>query len=234
MAIIFMILYHTLYDLQVFYGYQFNIFGPFWKTFERGTAALFLFLVGLCFVISWKKSRSYRKFAQRGLRILGYGLIVSIVTYVIDPATFVRFGILHLIGVSMFMLPVFAPLRYWNVLLGVIILATGYFIEPGTVTSEFLIPFGLTPPGFFTVDHFPLVPWFAVTLIGVVAGFGYTSHPVRWTWIDPYRGTKTRYRAISAVRWLSERSLAIYMVHQPLLLMIFWLLRPFVTVGSSN
>lgn len=219
LAIVLMILYHLLYDLNTYENIPIDVFGPFWKTVERGTAGIILFLTGLCFVISWKRSRSRVKFLRRGLRILGYALIVSVATFIVDPETYVRFGILHLIGTATIVLPLFAPLRYWNVLLGMIVIALSAFITQGT-SSTVLLPLGLTPPGFRTVDYFPLIPWLGVILIGVACGFVYREHPAYWTCINPHQSSAWRRRAIAPLRLVSERSLLIYMLHQPLLLLI--------------
>ena len=109
-AILGMIIYHAAYDLTAFYGWNIDITHGEWKVFERVIAITFLLLVGISFAISYSRTKPeqvWTKFLKRGLIVFGCGLLVSLVTYFLDPPTYVRFGILHLIGLSLILLPFF-------------------------------------------------------------------------------------------------------------------------------
>ena len=234
LAVILMVTYHLMYDLSVYYQYPVDVFGGFWKYIEVGTAGIFLLLTGLCFSISWSRKPSGKKFLLRGLRIFGYGCVVSVATYVIDPQTFVRFGILHLIGAATMLLPLFVGLGYWNTALGIVVIELAWFIEPGTAATSMLIPFGLTPPDFHTVDYFPFTPWFGIILIGVAAGRKYVSVSGNRTYCESSAGTKTRPGANFAVQLISKRSLLIYMVHLPLIIVILWLMQSWLGLHQEG
>ncbi len=205
-----MMSYHLAYDLSDYYGWNINVYSGGWKLLEQSCATLFLLLTGFCFVLSQKRSRSWKKYFRRGLKILAYGFVVSIATYLFDSETYVRFGILHLIGISTMLLPFFAPLKTLNVIIGMLIITCGAFIRSGTSSSELLLPFGLTPLGFMTIDYFPMLPWFGVVLIGVAMGYAFHSK------IPLHAEEKSRTQ--SAIKWISAHSLVIYMVHQPIFL----------------
>jgi uncharacterized membrane protein len=218
LAVVCMVVYHLAYDLAVFYGKPIDLGSTPWILLQRGTAGLFLFLVGLGFAISWDRSgrhgtRTYAKYLRRGLGLLACGLVVSLVTYLIDPATFIRFGILHMIGVSILLLPVFAPLRGWNALIGLLWIIAASLVLPMT-GSWLTIPFGFPPEGFVSVDYFPLLPWFGVTLIG--AGIGhllYVQFPSWRKFLPPAP------QWISVLTWPGRNALMLYLVHQPVLIL---------------
>ncbi len=210
-AIALMIAYHAAYDLAEFAGKDFDVFSGGWHVVERTSATLFLLLVGLCFVLSWERTHSYKKYFLRGLRIFGYGMIVTVVTYFFDPETYVRFGVLHLIGLATMLLPLFVRLRYWNVPLGLGTLYLGFHtLNSVHVSTSLFLPIGLFPEHFRSVDYFPLIPWMGIILIGTALGAAYVR----------YRpATNTQPSTLrKAVTFISHHSLFIYMVHQPVLL----------------
>jgi uncharacterized membrane protein len=219
-AILMMMVYHLAYDLQIYYGWGIDVFGLGWTIVERSTACLFLLLTGLCFVISWQRSTSMKKYIKRGITILCYGLVVSIATYVADPDTFVRFGILHLIGLSTVLLPFFARFGRWNAVIGVIVIMLSDILLRQTVDTSILLPLGFMPAGFQSVDYFPLLPWFGVILIGTALGTVFTRNPERYRWLRPI--DQHSNAGLRLIQTISSHSLIIYMVHQPVFLCILW------------
>src|SRR3989344_1356638 len=195
LAILGMIVYHTVFDLAVFYDFDIEVFTGQWRFLARATAILFLLLVGISFAISWNKNlvgpeRSgptrffvYKKYIKRGLILLAWGIAISLVTFVVDQDTYVRFGILHLIGLSMI-----------------------------------LLPLGIEPDYFASVDYFPLLPWFGVILIGLVAGQKFYIGNTRWR--ERYKLKAISYK----LTWPGRHSLMLYLIHQPIILLILTLL----------
>jgi len=91
------------------YSFALSFLGLY--TFKEGllfpglAAYIFIFLSGLCLTISYnrikkKSSNMYKKFSLRGLKIFGYGILITIITYIAFPQFFIIFGILHFIGIS--------------------------------------------------------------------------------------------------------------------------------------
>lgn len=230
-AIAAMALYHLVYDLAAFYGWNVDPEHGGWWLLARATATLFLLLVGISFSVSWHRhlsrhgqawspatdlQRGWKKYLRRGAVVFGCGLLVSAATYVADPQTYVRFGILHLIGISMLLLPLFAPLREGNALLGIAVIASGLAIPGTAVHTSLLLPFGWMPADFTTVDYFPLLPWFGVPLIGVAIG--------HFLYVRPGPPRLPRLRVPSWVTWPGRHALLLYLVHQPVLLLLLWLM----------
>src|SRR4029450_10000667 len=131
-AIIMMIVYHSTYDLDTLGRYGIQSTTGYWALFADVTAGLFLFLVGVSLAISRSRTsltgwRLFGKYLARGLRIIAYGMILTGVFLVLHMGV-VAFGILHLIGVSIILAYPFLKLRFTNLVLGVLIFASGQYI----------------------------------------------------------------------------------------------------------
>lgn len=228
LAVVMMIAFHLAYDLHAFYGWGIDPFAGGWLVLQRATASLFLGLVGVGFAISWDRHIAHHphptashgspllKYAKRGLALIGIGIIVSLVTWVIDPGTYVRFGVLHLIGTGILLLPFFARMKEWNVVLGMIIMM-GVVAGDAALPTSLLIPLGFPPAGFSSVDYFPLMPWFGVMLIGYGAGY--------WIYVRHKRPFSfTVDKKLAWMTWPGRKALWIYLGHQPILIVILWLM----------
>ena len=241
LAIVMMIIYHTAYDLWALYGWKIDPFNGGWWLLGRITAILFLLLVGITFSVTTAKKTASdvrTKYWKRGACVLGCAILITLATYVYDPQTYVRFGILHCIGVSMLVLPLLNQLRQWNVPLAVLLIGVGLFIgETSSVTSLWL-PLGIRQHHFQTLDSFPLLPWLCVILLGVVIGDVVKNSSFNVMLRSPAYGSRRpslRFRLLTMtagrleawflefgilqkLTWPGRHSLLIYMTHQPILI----------------
>ena len=212
-----MVIYHLTYDLSTFGGYSIEAISGFWARFADATASLFLFLVGVSLAISHVRSRGDRfgKYLLRGLRIFGYGMALTVV-FLLFGMGLVAFGILHLIGVSIVLAYPFLSLRFTNFLLGIFVLVVGmYVMAQNPSGSPWMLPFGVVPEGWMMPDYRPLLPWFGVVLIGLGFGdivYGGGTQPG----ILPQK-TPVVARPLLP---LGRNSLLIYLVHQPILILL--------------
>src|SRR3712207_5961711 len=131
-AIIMMIVYHSTYDLDTLGGYDIQSTSGYWALFADLTAGLFLFLVGISLAISRARTtltgwRLFLKYLARGLRILAYGVVLTLVFMALGMGI-VAFGILHLIGVSIILAYPFLKLRFTNLVLGMLIFVSGQYV----------------------------------------------------------------------------------------------------------
>lgn len=216
-AILCMVVFHGGYDLAVFYDWDIPVFGPAWTLFARATASLFLLLVGISFAISASHKETithlWKRQHNRFWMLAGSAALVSIATYLADPGTFVRFGILHLIALSMLILPLIRFLKEWAIFLGAAIAIAGQWTIQTSTLQPLSMIMGFAPIGFMTVDYFPLLPWLGVILIGY--GLRYLLY-VRLTGWRPVLFD----RIPTTITWPGRHSLMIYLVHQPVLLAI--------------
>ena len=218
-AIIMMIVYHTTYDLDTLGGYDVQSTTGYWALFADLTAGLFLFLVGVSLAISRARTsltgwRLFGKYLARGLRILAYGVVLTVVLLALGMGV-VAFGILHLIGISIILAYPFLTLRLTNLVLGTLIFLAGqYILAQGLDSQSFwLLPFGIVPEGVIMPDYRPLLPWFGVVLIGLFFG--------NVVYGDGRRPAVVEDKAPMLVRPLlppGRNSLSIYLIHQPIII----------------
>ncbi|MBE0516103.1 MAG: DUF1624 domain-containing protein [Methanophagales archaeon] len=233
-AILMMIGYHVHYDLAYFGAYNLNLQSGFWLYFARATAAIFLLLVGISLTLSFSRATKaqrtgetiYPKYLKRGVKIFSWGLVITLTSWVLLSEGFVVFGILHLIGISIILAYPVLKLRFGNLLLGIVFIALGIFINKATVGFPWFLWLGLMPARFYSIDYFPLLPWFGVVLIGVFFGNSLYPHYTRSFNLNDL----SKFAVIRFLTFLGRHSLLIYLIHQPLLITVLYLL-DFVTIG---
>lgn len=218
-AIAMMVVYHLVYDLDTFGGYDIESTSGFWAHFADATASAFLLLVGISLSISYSRAGGrgrdlFGKYFRRGLRIFAYGMALTLVFFVLDMGAVV-FGILHLIGVSIILAYPFLRFRLPTLLPGLSLIAVGVYMRIEGVSSEspWLLPFGVVPENLSMPDYRPLIPWFGVVLLGLVAGnvlYGGGRRPA----IVAKRAPAVAKPLVPPGR----NSLFIYLIHQPILI----------------
>jgi len=212
-AIVLMVTYHAAFDLSYWHGWAIDMRGIVWQAIGRSSAVLFLLLVGVSFAVSARrktpKQIQWHTF-RRCAVILSWAMTISIVTYVMAPETSIRFGILHCIGVSLLILLATRKLGAWNVLLGSLWIAMGTAERQTTAGNELLLPLGIVPQGFTTLDYYPLLPWTGVILLG--AGIGTLFLEPLCRLAHPQAAWTRR------LTWPGRHALSLYLLHQPILL----------------
>lgn len=217
-ALVMMLISNFVTDLQFFAGY--TNFSEFWWWFARIIAFIFIFLVGLSLSISYARAKQegknkFSKYLKRGLFIFGLGLLITAVTFLFLGKDYVRFGVLHLIGLSIILA---YPFLRWKrgiaFVSGLKLVATGVVLELFTINSGALIWLGLTTSNFASVDYFPLLPWFGVVLIGLYFGKVWYENGKRTFML------KHEVKKSNPICFLGRNTLWIYLIHQPIFIVI--------------
>ncbi len=204
-AILLMMFYHLMFDLVYYYGVGFR---PFWA---QWSAYMFMLLCGAMCCLS-------RSNLKRAGLILGMSLVVTVVTYVMDSQTYVRFGILQFLGVSVLLYEL--VLRRCNnwVLGGIAVLSLFRVPFLMDTTRWYLIPLGVIGRDFYSLDYYPLLPYFSVFTFGVLLfRLLYRERRTRL----PY---PTLRRVLSPLCVLGRYSLPIYLIHQPVIFGLLYLI----------
>ncbi|HVY21380.1 MAG TPA: heparan-alpha-glucosaminide N-acetyltransferase [Bauldia sp.] len=243
MAIVAMVVYHTAFDLAGNGLIATDVATDIhWKVFARTIAGTFLALVGIGLVLASRNGLNWRAYLRRLAFIAGGAALVSIATFWFDRTTFVFFGILHEIALASVLALPFLWAPVWLTALAAAALIVAPLGSPLALSFAWgPIAFTLAPlasPVFdqpwlwwvglstvtpVTIDYVPVFPWFGVVLAGVVLGRMGLPYAERLAAVQP-RDVVSRLLMLAG-RW----SLAIYLVHQPLIvgaLYVFTLLNP--------
>jgi len=220
-AILMMVLFHTVFDISFFGIAPLDVSTGFWRYFAYTTASLFLLIVGISLIVSHARAQKKiyglslaLKFVYRGAFIFALGLLVTLGTWLYLREGFVIFGILHLIGISILLSPLFFRFRKWNIALGIACIVIGLSVM-SNYGPVYLLPLGIHPPGFASVDYTPLFPWFGVVLIGMGIGeFLYTDGERR------FKLPQITELIVAPLSFLGQHSLLIYLVHQPVIILL--------------
>jgi uncharacterized membrane protein len=226
MAIVLMVLFHLVFDLNYFGVYEVELVTGFWFYLARFTASLFLLLVGVSLTLSHSRARllgqedRFRfRLMKRGLWIFSLAMGVTLVTYLFIGRGFIIFGVLHLIGISLLLAYPFLRLHGSNFIFGLLFMLVGSVLQSLSVDFPWLIWLGLAPTDFHSVDYFPLIPWFGVILIGVAFGDLFYRSYRRRIPVPDLAGSSL----VSGLAFLGRNSLAIYLAHQPVLIGLLYL-----------
>jgi len=225
-AIIMMIIYHIFYDINFLNVYNFNLQDFSFKLFLYPIGTIFLLLVGISLTLSYNKSKKdliknslIKKFVFRGLKIFFLGLIITFVTFFYLGQGFVIFGVLHCIGISIILSIIFIRFRFLNLFLGIIFVIFGIVLSYMTFDFNFLLFLGFRPVDFYTVDYFPILPWFGVILFGIGLGnIFYKDYKRNFNLPD-----LSKLKIVEFLGFLGRNSLIIYFLHQPILLFLIQL-----------
>jgi uncharacterized membrane protein len=221
-AISMMVIFHLVFDLSFFSLCPVETSHGFWRIFGYTTAVLFVSIAGVAVTLraeravsSVAKPSQFLPFFRRGVFLIGVGFLVTLGTFVfLHGEGYVLFGILQLIGTSTILAPLFFRFGRKAAIPGVIIILIGWLITLPT-GPIWLLWAGIHPVDYISVDYTPLIPWFGVFLIGMAAG----------SWLYPL-GMRTFRVPVWVDRMLyipslpGKHSLIIYLVHQPILLLI--------------
>lgn len=222
LALVAMAIYHFTWDLGYF-GYiePGTAATGGWRLFARAIAGSFLFLAGVSLVLGHGEEFRARPFLIRLAKILAAAALVTVGTWFAFPETFIFFGILHAIAAAS--------------VVGLVFLRLPAAITFTAAAAAVLAPLYLRAPlfdhpalwwvGLSTViprsnDYVPLLPWLAPFLAGLGAGrlFAASSLPERLA--ATKEAATSRWKTLLAAA--GRHSLAIYLIHQPVLIALLY------------
>lgn len=230
LAIVMMVTFHFIFDLNYFGICSFNISSGFLWWFARITAFMFIFLVGVSLSLSYSRTtildnhitqkKLFLKYLKRGLKIFSYGLLITAATWIFIGNGFIIFGILHLIGIAIILEYIFLKGKYINLIFGLVFITAGIYLMGFTFDFYGLLWLGFTPNNFYTVDYFPLLPWLGVVSLGIFLGNTLYENYIRRFKLPDLSNSLI----IKISDFLGRHSLFIYLIHQPIIIILLYLL----------
>lgn len=217
LAIAGMVIYHFCYDLVIFGLLEPALVttGPL-RSLAILVAASFIALAGVSLQVAQGSGIRWASFLRRLAVLVVAAVVISALTYVWVPNSYIFFGILHAIALFSVLGLAFLWLPFWVCTAA----AVGVFVLPSNVSlSVFDYPLmnwsGLgtyIPP---SLDYEPIFPWFAAFLLGMTA-----AKLMAGTRLLAARPVQGNWRLIA---WPGQRSLWVYLAHQPVLIALIWL-----------
>ncbi len=189
----------------------------YWSVFPMFIGLIFIFLSGITAYTSFENRRENfsKRYFMRGVKLLILAAFVTLFTHLFVPEGTVYFGILHFFAVSSFIIPFFIKYDKLNVVAALLIIISGIYLQIREFSFPFLLWLGLMPANFTTFDYFPLMPWLGVLLLGVFFGKSIVERTCHIKFKNKLAGTFS---------FLGEKSLTIYLIHQPFLIFFLVLL----------
>ena len=210
---------HLMYDLTDLYGLIDLEYPPVYLFVQAWGGVLFLLISGICVTLG-------RRCVRRGILVFLCGLAITAVTtgmYWIGMASqgiIIYFGVLHCLGICMLLWPLFQKLPNWALAAtGIVFVLAGLLLRNISVSHNWLMPLGLTSPHFVSADYFPLLPHLGFFLLGAL--LGKTIYRKKQTLLPK---VNPDILPIRFLRLCGKHSLWIYLLHQPILSGIFWLI----------
>ncbi len=220
-AIILMVAYHIIFDINYFGVIPVDLYSLPLVLFQRVTGSLFLLIVGVSLTLSESRNaEGYAHHVWKAAKLGAVALAITAATWVFPHEGFITFGIIHLIALSTLIAPFFFRFGRGNAVLGLLVVALGLMMVGVQTDSHYLFWLGLTYPGYTALDYYPLLPWFGVILVGMSAGYAlFPAGKPRFS--APWKDSK----AMQSLALMGRHSLTIYVAHQPVIVGGIFLLR---------
>ena len=211
LAIVAMIVYHFCFDLRYFritrWDFEHDVG---WLAARAAILSSFLVIAGISAVLAERQHRPLAHWLRHIGIIAVAALLVSGGSFLMFPRSFIWFGVLHAIALSLLLAKPLLHRPVLAALTGMAVIVTGIAYSNPLFDQPMLGWIGFMTAKPLTEDYVPLFPWMGVLLMGVALGHALVH--TRFTALAPLR------RLPPLLRLLGRHSLIVYLLHQPLLL----------------
>lgn len=176
----------------------------FWMIYQKLGLGTFVLVSGMAFVLSTQKGIKWDRISKRAAKLALVACGITLITYLLMPTNFVRFGVIHFFASTIVLASIIRPLNKWLVLPGLSVVIAAFFLPySGLYPEPALYITGLMSERPRSMDYIPLMPWFGVFMLGM--GLAHflrlpTHHRQPANWMRP-------------IIFLGKHSLVFYLVH---------------------
>jgi uncharacterized membrane protein len=214
-AIVAMAIYHFCFDLRHFRVTRSDFeHDPFWLAARTLILSSFLLIAGISTVLARRDAAADARWVRHVAVIAGAALLVTAASALMFPRSFIWFGVLHAIAVSLVLARPLVDRPALAAIAGIAVIVAGVSFAHPAFDDRALRWIGFMTHKPVTEDYVPLFPWTGVLLVGLAAGHWLVR--TRFALLAPLA------QAPALLRWMGRHSLAIYLLHQPLLIGALW------------
>lgn len=244
-ALLLMVWHHAMYDVRYIFHVDAFAFQDSYWFFQIGRSvvlALFLLVSGVSTSFSANN-------VKRGLRMLVFAVIATVVTAIADNITgwlgVIVFNVIHVIALSTLFYALIdylfigrhrasaggsvdmerqkAKMVGFLIAFGALAVIIGFVISPilpEVTRNPLLVMLGSSLSGVQALDQLPLLPHLGYYLLGAAIGQTlYASREPLWKGRGGWLDSIGR-----PIRFMGRNALLVYLLHQPMTLAVLWLL----------
>jgi uncharacterized membrane protein len=172
-------------------------------------------LAGVSLALAQRTESGSARFWRHVAMIAACAVAVSVASYLVFPRSYIWFGVLHAIALSLILI---RPLvAYPRIALagGIAVIVIGNTVTSSGFDQRAWGWLGFMTSKPITEDYVPLFPWMGVMLVGIAVGHALIR--------NGFRAVAPIGRGPRVLAWLGRHSLAVYMLHQPILIGLLYL-----------
>lgn len=214
-----MIAFHATWDLDFFGLLPSGSLGAGFRAAGHAIAASFLIVVGASLALAGRGGLAIRPFLTRVAKIAAAAAAVTIATRLALPDEYIFFGILHcIVVVSLICAPLLGAPAALLWLLALACLLAPVALASPAFESPWIAWIGLGVSEPVTNDWAPVLPALGYALAGMT-GMRMALNSPRFAALSRWRPSGPAARLAVAS---GRRSLTIYLLHQPIILALFY------------
>jgi uncharacterized membrane protein len=226
LAIVQMIAYHFVYDLTYFEWLHIEMTRePEWIAWRNAIVTQFLLVSGLTAGLGDAAGRPGTRFWHRWRQVAAAAALVSIASAWLFGPRLIWFGVLHFVAVALLLARPLPALGALNLVVGAALVALGASVHDAHFDSPWVSWIGLAAHKPATEDYVPLLPWFGAFTFGI----GLAGLWRRRGFALPGSLQQLDSAPARALRWLGRWPLTIYLVHQPIMMGVLFVVHSALT-----
>lgn len=208
LSILLMVIYHAAVDIS-------NELGALgWLLYSAPIHTLQVIFASVFILISGASTQFSKNNLKRGIKIFAFGMIISLITYLYNPDYFIKFGILHFLGIAAILYVCLGKIKI-HPLIVILLFVVSYVLLSQNYNIPHLWILGITEPSFSSSDYFPIFPWIFVYVLGIHVGRK----------LKEEQGAPFIYQSHSKfLAQAGKHTFLIYLMHQPILIAILYVI----------